>query len=437
MNCPLIAVASERSSAYGRSFIEGIAQYSESSADWDLTLVDADKIDPKQAKSYDGWICRTANSHAIDIIRRCKRPTVDALCVRTDTGFAKVRSDAKAIGKLAVEHFIARRFSNIAYCGYRRVLFSDRRRNAFAHILEARNIRPFIYRAPYTAQRYIDERLLIGDSVQTPRDAQDLLIWLKRLPKPVAIFCCDDIRASHIIAICKNLALAVPRDVAVLGIDNDPVYCMFSRPKISSIDPDCKRIGHEAAALLHRMINGGNIQDPPTLDIPPKGIVTRASTDTFLDAPEWFPEALSHIHRESVNGLTAADLFKFVGYSRTLVERTFKDILQTNVKQLIIQTRITEARRLLKQTSLSIKEVAHRSGFSSADYFVNTFTSFHGIPPGQWRSSGVDNNANELMKPKARHKTGPKNKLKRSRCHRTAQAAAEALSGFGAGEDFR
>ena len=386
MNNPRIAIASERSSAYGRGFIEGIAGYSEPRTDWDLALVDADKITPREAKAYDGWICRAASDKAIGIIKRCKRPTVDALCMRTDTGFAKVRSDAEAVGKLAAEHFVSHRYSHVAFCGYRRVLFSDRRRNAFARTLEARNIRPLIYRQPYEPLLRLDEDLLIGDSVQSPPDAQSLSTWLRRLPKPVAVFCCDDIRASHVIAACRALRLSVPHDVAVLGVDNDPVYCLFSKPKISSIDLDCRRIGYEAAALLDRMLNDAPAtKGPPVLDIPPKGIVVRASTDAFPNAPDWFAGAMTHIQRESVNGLTAAELFKVVGYSRTLVERAFKDILHTSVKQLIVQTRIAEAQRLLKQTNLPIKEIAVRSGFSSVEYFVNAFAALCGTPPGRWR----------------------------------------------------
>lgn len=390
----LIAVVSERSSAYGRGFIEGIASFSEKKQSWEPTLVNADKISIRQAKAYDGWICRTANDKAIDIIKRCRKPTVDALCTKPNTGFAKMRSAPEPIGKLVADHFLSRRFSHIAFCGYRGVLFSDRRRNAFAHELEARGIRPFIYRQPYAPLQRITENVLIGDSIETPPDAADLTSWIERLPKPVAIFCCDDIRASHVIAICKKMSLAIPHDVAVLGVDNDPVYCSFSRPKLSSVDPDSPRIGYEAASTLDQMLEN-NITSTENIivDIPPLGIVTRASTDTYQGAPDWFGEAIAHINREAVNGLTAAELFKFIGYSRTLIEKTFKNILQTNVKRIIMQTRISEAKRLLKQTIHPIKEIAFQSGFSSPEHFVNTFTAICGVPPGQWRMTHDDENS--------------------------------------------
>jgi len=97
MKNPLVAVASERSSAYGRSFIEGIARYSEENADWNLVLVDADRLVYRQAGIYDGWICRTANDKAISTIKRCGRPTVDAFCTQNSTGFSQMRTDAEEI----------------------------------------------------------------------------------------------------------------------------------------------------------------------------------------------------------------------------------------------------------------------------------------------------------------------------------------------------
>ncbi|MBC8405806.1 MAG: substrate-binding domain-containing protein, partial [Planctomycetes bacterium] len=47
--------------------------------------------------------------------------------------------------------------------------------------------------------------------------------WLLNLAKPVAIFACNDARGRQILQQCHRLNLAVPDQVAVLGVDNDPV----------------------------------------------------------------------------------------------------------------------------------------------------------------------------------------------------------------------
>ena len=92
--------------------------------------------------------------------------------------------------------------------------------------------------------------------------------------KPVGVFCCDDLRASHIAAACRCLGLSIPADVAILGVDNDPIYCMFSTPRLSSIDPDAAAIGRVAAETLSKMMEDEDAaRNPPAAVVPPKGII--------------------------------------------------------------------------------------------------------------------------------------------------------------------
>ena len=135
-------MAAERSSAYGRSFIRGVAEIAENHPEWDLVLIDPEAAATKNAGEFDGWICRVADARTAKALARCKVPVVDCLCAVAEPRFATVKTDAEAIGRLAAEHLMRHRFSNFAFCGYRRVTFSDRRRNAFAAFLENDNIHP-------------------------------------------------------------------------------------------------------------------------------------------------------------------------------------------------------------------------------------------------------------------------------------------------------
>ena len=92
--------------------------------------------------------------------------------------------------------------------------------------------------------------------------------WVEALPKPVGLMACNDIRGQQVLNACRDVEIAVPEDVAVLGVDNDDVLCDLSYPTLSSVLPDTRRTGFEAAALLERMIGG---EPPPqmTTRIPP------------------------------------------------------------------------------------------------------------------------------------------------------------------------
>ena len=186
------------------------------------------------------------------------------------------------------------------------------------------------------------------------------------------------------------LKFSVPSDIAILGVDDDPIYCMFSTPRLSSIDPDPVAIGQAAAMTLAKMPSDGQLaENPPSLIVPPRGVIERASTNTYPYAPPWFAEALDFIRANAVKGISASDVFRHVGFSRTLVEKVFNENTSSPVQKKIVEARIGEAKRLLSTTSIPVKEVATLSGFSSLHYLSRAFASITGIPPTAWREQNT------------------------------------------------
>ena len=387
-----IAVAAERASAYGRNFICGVAEVAERHPEWSLELIDPAAAAAKASFDYDGWICRVTDKRMAHALKRSGCPVVDCLCAVETPGFASVKTDADEIGRLAAEHLVKHRFSNFAFCGYRRIPFSDRRRNAFAAVLAETDRDVSIYRPTFNSKNRFGSDFLLGTRVESPPDAEDLATWLKRLPKPVGVFCCDDLRASQLMMLCRETGFSVPDDVAILGVDDDPIYCTFSTPRLSSIDPDATEIGRVAALTLAKMMEDAYQADsPPQLTIPPKGIVARESTNTYPNAPRWFADAISFIRDNAAKGISASDVFHHVGFSRTLVEDVFRKSGSASVQKLIAQARIDEAKRLLDTTTLPVKEVASLSGFSTLEYLSRAFAAATGVSPSAWRERNVRN----------------------------------------------
>src|SRR5438477_512426 len=67
-----------------------------------------------------------------------------------------------------------------------------------------------------------------------------LVRWVAALPRPVGILACYDIKAQQLLAACRAAGVAVPEEVAVLGVDNDPVLCELCDPPLSSVIPDAR-----------------------------------------------------------------------------------------------------------------------------------------------------------------------------------------------------
>ena len=77
-----------------------------------------------------------------------------------------------------------------------------------------------------------------------------LSAWLKRLPKPVGIMACNDLRAQQIISAAHAGDVLVPEEIAVLGANNETIRCELAYPPLSSVIPNAFQSGYKAAETL-------------------------------------------------------------------------------------------------------------------------------------------------------------------------------------------
>jgi len=54
------------------------------------------------------------------------------------------------------------------------------------------------------------------------------LAALRELPRPVGVFACNDRIGFGVLEACRQLGLACPEQVAVVGVDNDDVLCALA-----------------------------------------------------------------------------------------------------------------------------------------------------------------------------------------------------------------
>jgi AraC-like DNA-binding protein len=78
---------------------------------------------------------------------------------------------------------------------------------------------------------------------------------------------------------------------------------------------------------------------------------------------------------------TAEDICKSIGISRVQLYRKVKALLDINVNEYIINTRLQKAKYLLQNEELTIGEIAYKVGFSTPAYFSTVFKSKFGVTP--------------------------------------------------------
>jgi LacI family transcriptional regulator len=381
-----VAVFVEMSRGYGRALCEGIADFAQANGhwvfegggeSWEERLRDL-------APDTDGVIARIPNAKMARALARLRVPVVDIYRWRDYPSITSVDADHAAIGRLAAAWFIERRFKNFAFCGYAGAPFSDVRGAAFRETVEACGYACSSYKEAMYSSDYLGKMILQAECYGDPPDRDRMAAWLESLERPAAIFCCHDIRAYQVVSLCKELGIVVPREMAVMGVDNDRILCGFSDPMLTSVDPDAQRIGWTGAQQLFALMVGKSRGVKHAL-VAPTRIVERASTETDPVEPLWLSDALRFIRKEIPAGVNAAEVIRHVGLSHTQVEKAFVKALGNTVHEEISRLRMREACRLLAETASPAAEVSKLSGFSSPQYFNRLFSRQFGKTPGQYR----------------------------------------------------
>ncbi len=111
--------------------------------------------------------------------------------------------------------------------------------------------------------------------------------------------------------------LAVPEEIAVLGVDNDELICDLCDPPLSSVIVNPRKVGFEAAQMLDRLMNGQIIELPEIL-VEPIGVRARQSTDVLAIDHTDVAAALRMIREQACAGLTVPQLVRKTRLSRSV-----------------------------------------------------------------------------------------------------------------------
>ena len=193
-----------------------------------------------------------------------------------------------------------------------------------------------------------------------------------------------DDRGQQVLEACQQAGIYVPDEVAVLSVDNDEYLCNLSFPPLSSIDVNPERIGYEAAETLNRMMAGKQEGFQETI-IPPRGVVTRQSTDVMAMKDQDIVKAVRYIRDHACSDITVDDVLDQLSISRSMFNRRFKKILGRSPKAEMIRVQIERARELLIDSDLPVQEIAESCGFQEPKYFIQVFHRRVGVTPLTFR----------------------------------------------------
>ncbi len=364
-----IGIQIDFAGAYGRAVLRGIMHFAQFNNDWEFVMPPmyalARKIvDPQHS---DGLVAMVHDERSVAAFRRRGVPVVNAartlsLKRLAAAGIHSVVPDDEAVGRMAYRHLRDRGFTRFAFCGHPSSDWSIARQHAFVGAAHADGL------ACSCVAR--------ADEVPVK--------WVAQLAKGTALLAANDRYAWHAVDACRAAGRRVPDDVAILGVDNDPLIVNLVRPALSSIELPGFRIGIEAAKLLAELMSGTKKPAKPKV-FPPTGVVSRASTDILTIEDEAVGQAVRFIRENASRRISVDDVVDAVALSRRNLERRFRAMMGRSILEEIRLAHLERAKQLLRETTLEMPAIARESGMSSAVRFSTVFHQAEGMPPTTFR----------------------------------------------------
>lgn len=375
MMSPLrIALLIETSNVYGRELLRGIHGWAaESDANWSFRLVEQGRgaVIPEWLEDWegDGIVARVEDERIGHALQRLGIPVVDVSAGLEQPLFPRVVTHSERAVELALEHFEELGIQDFAFCGDRSFYWSRVRERFFCSLLEEKGRRPFVR----------STRLSKPDA-----EIGRLAKWLKDLPPRTGVLACYDIRGQEVLEACREAGLRAPDDVAVLGIHNDEILCEFCDPPLSSVIPNARLAGYEAADVLATLMAGGEVESVKRVH--PLGIAKRQSTDLVAVDDPRVSAALTYIQENACGGISVQDVLSKVPMARTQLERQFRKFLGRTPREQIERVRMERVKDLLVRSSLPISAIAESAGYEYPEYLTVAFKRCFGESPREFRS---------------------------------------------------
>lgn len=316
-----------------------------------------------------------ANSPLLAFLEKVRVPVVDLTGQLPHLPYPRVLPDNHAIGRLAAAELLGRGFKHTAFFTFDR--------DAPVVIERMAGFREATLAAGCSF-RVLD----YTDQIPKGKGRQAMIRWLagelEKLPKPVGAMAQFDAEANIIVQACIHAGLNVPEQVAVVGVDNDPIYSELGPVPLTSVISNRELLGHRGAELLDHLMRGGQPPVEPER-VPPGGIIVRRSTDIFATNDEGVAKALRFIKENAAGPVTIDAVVRASGVSRRALYGKFARNLGRSIQAEIVRQRINLAKNLLSTTDEKLDAIAYDSGFDGASSLSKTFRAHEGMPPSVYR----------------------------------------------------
>lgn len=368
-NIPTISIFVETATSWGRRVVSGILSYARTHGPWHIQVEprgpDEEPDIPRNAKC-DGIIARIGSQKFADQLLALNVPIINVSSIKIPgIVYPRVTTSSEAVCRMAANHLAVRGIRNFGYIGNIDQSYVYSQYDAFVHALA--------------------ERGFTCSSCSHTEDPDNIVKWLRELPKPVGILCWGPRIGRLVIDNCLAAGIAVPHDVAVIGADYDELQSEASYPPQTGIRMASEQIGLIAAGVLDKLMAGETIEQNYWA-ITSGSVLAKLSSDTLAVSDARIARVMRFIQESFREPIGVPEILDTVPMARRSLERKFRQTFGISVVDRIRQIRVNEARLLLASTNDPITLIAEKCGFTSYNYMARIFQSATGMTPRDYRA---------------------------------------------------
>ena len=357
------------SEQFPNRILRGIRKYSQEEADepWVVCTMPSSYRETHSFEDFLAWAHKwranivLAPFNPDDRVEKFRENGIVAISMDHIRPFSQIPSltaDYHRTGEMVATRFVASGYRNFAFFGYHGVVWSDGRRKGFVDYLASQGLKD-----------NFEEGVRIRTDALWSYDEAKLGYWLLSLPKPVGIMACDDTQANILLECCNTFEIAVPGEIAVIGVDNDDVRCTMTRPQLSSVDVDMEGGGYAVASMAARMVEDPSYKGE-NIVMQPLGIVT---------------EAIRFIAENPRRKIQVSDVLSHVPMSRRSLEQRFLKATGLSVYEFITKVRMDTFAELLLTTSDTVSQIAALMDEPDTKSISRRFAAIKGCTPKEYR----------------------------------------------------
>ena len=388
MKTRLIYILTDTSRNSGRKLLQSILHFSMGRHDWRLNIMEPNDTGRRRLAEAvrgdgpDGVITSMLEDAALE--QTLEKSSVPLVVIGTRRNCLPRRTANLAVIALN-EQRLGREVGQYLFRlgSFRSIGFVHPRKEFLRHLasLRAKGFREELATHGMTIREYLP----LADETQ---DAEALQKWIAESEKPAAVVAATDAVAVSVYAACERAGAKIPKDIRIIGIDNDELTCLSLKPELTSFSTDMERQGEVAAEVLERIMSQrkgyGTRKD---ITMPGGGEpIERHSTQVLAPGLALVKRAQEYIERNADRRITTDDVIAFLRVSKRTAYLRFAQFSDKTILQTIDEARIGYVKKCLRSSRQSILSISRMAGFQNPNHLKTLFRKLTGMTMREWRT---------------------------------------------------